>query len=149
MILFIGLLFTIIYTAFFGIIDGNLAWYIDVGSLLLVLTPPVFLLIITKDGKAICRYIKSSFKKNSTYNKCELDIIARAAKNAMKIILAAGGFSFLSGLTLMLRNLDDPQMLGPYLSVMIVSLLYSIGLAYFTFFPLKAWAEKKSKATEQ
>ena len=143
MILFSGLIFTIVYTAIIGIIDGELAWFIDMASLFFILVPLLFFLFITKNGKTIYSYIKTSFKKNRTYSKCELNNIAHAAKNAMKIILASGGFSFLSGLAIMLRRLDGPQMLGPYFSIMITSLLYSIGLSYFSFFPLKVWAEKK------
>ena len=148
MILFAGLLFTILYTAFVGLIGGELAWYIDAASFFFVLVPLIFFLFITKNGKSIYGYIKSSFRKDYVFSEGELEIIARAAGNAMRIILAAGGFSSLIGLVITLRRLDDPQILGPYLSVMITSLLYSIGLAYFVFFPLKVWAEKKMKASE-
>ena len=149
MILFAGILFTILYTAFVAVIGGELAWYIDAASLVFVLAPIAYFLFITKSGKSICGYVKSSFTKNYAYVEDELDGIAGAAKNAMKVTLAAGGTSFLIGLMIILRRLDDPQILGPYFSVMLVSLLYSVGISYFVFFPLQVWAEHKIKASER
>ena len=146
MILFTGILFTILYIAFVAVIGGELAWYIDAASLVFVLAPLAYFLLITKNGKSICCYVKSSFTKNYAYVKGELDSIAGAAKNAMKVTLAAGGVSFLIGLMIILRRLDDPQTLGVYFSVMLVSLLYSLGISFFVFFPLQAWAENKIKA---
>ena len=149
MILFTGVLFTILYIAFVAVIGGELAWYIDFASLVFILAPLVYFLFITKSGKSICGYIKSSFTRNYTYVKWELDNIASAAKNAIKVTLAAGGVSFLIGLMMILRRLDDPKTLGVYLSIMFVSLLYSVGIGFFVFFPLQAWAENKIKTSEQ
>ena len=149
MILFAGVLFTIIYVAFVAVIGGELAWYVDAASFVFVLAPLVYFFLITKSGKSICSYVKSGFTKNYAYARGELDSIAGAAKNAMKVTLAAGGISFLIGLMIVLRRFDDPQMLGPYLSVMLVSLLYSLVISFFVFFPLQAWAENKIKASEK
>ena len=143
MILFAGILFTILYTALIAVIGGELVWYFDLASLTFVLVPLVFFLLITKYGKSLFGYIKSSLKKNYSYSEDELRNIASAAKSATKVTLTAGWFSFLIGLIIVLRTIDVPQMTGAYLSVMIISLLYSAGIGYFVLFPLQAWAEYK------
>jgi flagellar motor component MotA len=42
-----------------------------------------------------------------------------------------------------LYYLDAKDKIGPNLAVSLITLLYSITVSYFVFFPLQAWAENK------
>ena len=143
MILFIGLLFLVLFTVFSGTMVNTVLMFIDAPSLILILVPLMFFLLVTKDGSVLTGYIKSSFKKNYEYGKYELESIAKASKNAIKITLAAGAFSFLVGLIAVFGNLDDPRRIGPALAVSLISSLYSIGISFFVFCPVQVWAENK------
>ena len=88
-------------------------------------------------------YIKSSLKKDYQYTKAELESIADALRNTLKLTLAMGGFGFMSGLIIALGNLSSPEMLGPIVAISLISVFYAIAISYFVFFPTQVWAENK------
>lgn len=145
MIIFGGLLFSVVLTYIIGLLCGGVVWLIDFPSLLIIVLPMIFFFCTTKSGGVIGGYIKSSFKKNHEYGAAELQVIALAAKNTVKVILAAGWLGFFAGLIAMLANMDTPTQIGPILAVSLVSLYYAIAISYFMFFPVQAWAENKAK----
>jgi flagellar motor component MotA len=143
MLIIAGFLFAVLFTAFVGAIDGGLYRYINIPSLVIILAPLVFFLCVSKSGGIIIGYIKASLKRDHEYEQAELESIATAAKNTVRIIHAAGGFGFILGLIAVLANINAPEAFGRSLSVSLIVVLYSIVISFFVFFPLQAWAENR------
>lgn len=68
-----------------------------------------------------------------------------AMKNTIKFTLATGGFGFVAGLMACLVHMQTPGQFAVNLSVSLITLIYSIAIGFFVFFPTKAWAENKIK----
>lgn len=149
MILLIGCLFSVVFIFLMGTTLGGIAGYaLDPGSLMFILLPVAFLLCVTSDGKTIGRYIKKSFGKKPQYDEIELKHISAAAKSVVIVVLAAGCFVFLMGnITLLFFfEFDNPNAInifGKNLSAGLISLLYAVAIAFFVFYPLRAWAQHK------
>jgi len=145
MILFLGFLFMLFFFAVIGVSAGSFAitMLINLPALLLILIPMLFFLLVTKSGKIIGKYISTSFKKNNTYTKTELEQLSSAIKNTIKFILAAGGFCFIAFLVISLGYIGSPEQLGPNLANCLLSLTYAIAIGFFVFFPVLAWVENK------
>lgn len=150
MIILAGLLFTLLFFAVMG------AWcqldfyrLVDIESLLIIAVPLLLFLAITKSGKTICRYIKSSFIKDYDFSKFELVSIKIAAKNGSIFTLAVGLLGFFWGLNSILSHLyfDESGWLGVMMSSIQMNFLviiYSIAIVAFVLFPLKTWADNKA-----
>ena len=121
----------------------------DLPAALFILIPLTFFLIVTKSGKVIRRYIKSSFIKEYTYTKIELNSITTAIKNIIKFLLASGGFCFFIGIMAAFAFFFEKQLLGPIIVSSILSLFYAIAFGFFVFFPTQAWAENKINALSE
>ena len=119
---------------------------IDMPSALIVIVPLVFFLIVSKSGSVIGRYMKASFTKDHAYTGPELAGLSAAIRNTIKFLIGIGVFGFLIGLLGTLVVLNRPDMLGPNIAVSLITVLYSITLSYFVFFPTQAWAENKLNA---
>ena len=143
MILIIGFLFMVLIFAGLSAITGMGPGIIDFPSALLVIIPLVFFFLVTKSGKNIGRYLKSSFRKDHTYTITELKAVCAAADNSVKFIYGIGAFGFLFGIVGALMYLENKEALGPNLAISLITLLYAIGVSAFMFLPLKFWAENK------
>ena len=143
MILFLGFLFMLFFFAVIGVSSGSLSMLINLPALLLILIPMLFFLLVSKSGKIIGKYISTSFKKNNTYTKTELEQLSSAIKNTTKFILAAGGFCCIACMVISLGFIGSPEHLGPNLANSLLSFTYSIAISFFVFFPVQAWAENK------
>jgi flagellar motor component MotA len=108
-----------------------------------------FFLYVTKSGKVLIQYIRAGFVKNYNYSITELKNIAAVIKNLIKITHAAGGIGVVIGFITFLYNYDGISKMGPPLAIISFSLLYSIALSYFVFFPVRVWAEGKIGEAEQ
>ena len=147
MLLIFGFLLMLFTFALTGGLSGlAFVQMIDLPSVLFIIVPLIFFLIISKSGSVIGRYFKTSFIKEHTYTGSELAGLAAAIRNTIKFTLGTGGVGFLFGLIAILRNLQMREMLGPNLSVSLFTVLYSIMISYFIFFPTQAWAENRLNA---
>jgi flagellar motor component MotA len=131
-----------------GIFTGMAAVFIDLPSVLLVLVPLFFFLFTSKSGKVLGRYIKTSFKKESSYIGTELKTLSVALKHAIKFTAALGGFGFLAGGIAALGYLGAKESLGPILALSLITLTYSVMIICFVFIPVQAWADIKITALE-
>jgi len=143
MLLIIGFLFMLIIFSVIGILSGAYRAFIDLPSALLVLVSLIFFCLVSKSGKIIGNYIKTSFKKEHIYTASELTSLSTAIKNTSKFILSVGGFGFLTGVIAALIYLDSKDRLGPFLATSLITLMYSITISCFALFPTQAWAENK------
>jgi flagellar motor component MotA len=143
MLLLVGLLFTVLLFYLVGAVSGMVAFFVDIPSALLILLPLIFFLLASKSGKIIGAYITSSFRKDYPYTRGELENIALVMKRTVRFVLATGGFGFVAGLIGTLANLGAPERLGPNLAVSLITLVYSVAVSFFVFFPVQVWAENK------
>jgi len=143
MLLIIGFLFMLFIFAVISILSGAYRAFIDLPSVLLVFVPLLFFCLVSKSGKIIGNYIKTSFKKKHVYTATELTALSTALKNTGKFILLVGGFGFLTGVIAALIYLDSKDRLGPFLATSLLTLMYAITISCFALFPTQAWAENK------
>ena len=143
MLFVLGFIFMVLFFAFIGIFSGAAAIFIDFPSAILILAAVIFFLLTTKSGKVLGGYFKSSFKKDHSYTRAELESISAAVKNTVKFILAAGFFGFLAGLIAALAYVGAPEKIGPNLAISLLSITYAISTGFFVFFPAQAWAENR------
>jgi len=143
MLLIIGILFTIVVFAVLVMLFHLSSVFINIPSLLFLLSFLLFFLFVSKSGKIILMYFKTSFKKEYVYKKTELESISLAIKNIIKYIIASGIFGFITFIIVCLANLESKEVLGPALAMSLTSLTYSIAISYFIFFPVKVWADNK------
>ena len=145
MLLIIGFLFMVLFIFIAtGSLSGmGLGQMIDLPSALIVIISLIFFLILSKSGSVIGRYFKTSFTKEHTYTGSELAELLAAIRNTIKFTLGTGGVGFLFGIIAMLMNLADRQMIGPNLAVSLFTVLYSVTISFFVFYPTQAWAENK------
>ena len=149
MLLFIGLLFTILIYAVIGKTAGFLGIIADKWSLLIILGSLIYFLIASKCAGVIGRYIVSSFKKNYVYTINEITKLSAAIKNTIKFILAAGGFVFVTFAIVSLGHIGAPEKLGGSLGICLSSLTYALAISFFIFFPAQVWAENKINSLEK
>jgi flagellar motor component MotA len=55
----------------------------------------------------------------------------------------------MAGLIAALAHLGSPDNLGPNLAISLMTLMYSIVISFFVFFPTQAWAENKIKTFQK
>jgi len=146
MFLCIGFLFMSFILAIVSILSNAGTIFIDMPSATLILVCLIFYCLVSKSGKIIGNYIKTSFKKEYIYTATELASLSVALKNTIKFTLAVGGFGFMIGLVATLYYLGSPDNLAPNLAVSLITLTYSIMISCFVFFPVQAWAENKIAA---
>jgi len=144
MLLFIGFLFMVFIFAVTTILTGAYtALFIDMPSATLIIVSLIFFCIVSKSGKILGKYIKTSFKKDYVYTATELAALSKALKNTIKFTFLVGGFFFLAGVIAALRYLDTKDMIGPNLALALMTVIYAITVNGFVFLPVKAWAENK------
>ena len=121
--LVLGILFVLI-TAW--MCAGNIIWYLDTPSLLLILALMLILLFMSGLSKDFFRGIAFFFGKNKeiTFEEWKR---ALAAFKLVLIALPMGGFAAtLIAFVAIIGNLDDVSKLGPSMAVAILTLLYSL-----------------------
>lgn len=125
--LILGILF-ILWTA--QTVSGNIAWFLDMPSLFLVVVMTGILLFMSGLLRDFIRGIGFFFGKKNTLDSVEL----RRAKAAYKLVLIAlplGGFvmTLIAIVAIIgLVNVNDVSTLGPNLAVAILTLLYGLVL---------------------
>jgi flagellar motor component MotA len=143
MLIIFGFFVMIFMFFFIGKLSDMAQVFINLPSVALIVIPFCFYLIASKSGKITGKYIKFSFAKAHAWTANELDSICAAMKNTIKFILAMGIFCFIAGLIVCLGYLGTPERFGPNLAVSLCTLVYSIAISFFVFFPVQAWTENK------
>lgn len=144
----VGLLFGIIFIlANAWLCAGNIIWYLDSPSLLLIVILMLILLFMCGLTKDFFRGIAFFFGKNK---KLEAEEVKRSMA-AFKLILIAlpigGAAASLIAFVAILGKLNEPATLGPRLAVAILTLLYSLILEVLLLpIAAKLWAMDKTQA---
>ena len=143
MLLIFGFLFMVIVFAVVGIVSQFFHTLINLPSALLILIPLLFFLFVSKSGSVIAKYFGTSFKRDYAHTLAELEGLSVAIKNTVKFILATGVFNCVTFAIISIGHMGTPEKLGPNLAICLTSLIYSIAISYFVFFPVQAWAENR------
>jgi len=123
----------------------EVASLISLYSLLVIIFACLLYLFISGNNRIFFGYLKKDFRKKPVYEKIELDNISSALGGLIKVSLGTGALVFIFCLISILYRLDDPASIGPNLAVSLLTVIYSISISLFVFFPTKAWADKNSK----
>ena len=143
MLFIVGFLFMVFIFAVVSMFSGVSTLFIDLPSASMILVPLLFFFFASKSGKILGKYVKTSFRKEHKYSETELAAFSAAVKNTVKFILVIGVFCFVEGVIVCMTYLDSRDKLGPNLAITLITLMYSIAVSCFVFFPAQVWAENK------
>ena len=107
---------------------GNVAWFIDALSLLVILLFDGMILLssgLTKDFNNAFRMVLKNGKEEGL---SEIKRAIEAVVLVRKTTMAAGVFSMIFGMIMAIGALADPYMLGPNLAVACLTLLYALAV---------------------
>jgi len=143
MLLIIGFLFMVVILVCVSVLTGVGGVYADMPSFLFVLIPLIFFFFVSKSGKILCEYIKTSFKREHVYTVTELTSLSTAVKNTIRFLFFICGFGFFTGLITVLAFLGSPENIGPNAAIALLTVLYPVLISGFVFFLVQPWAENK------
>lgn len=138
---FIGLIVFFI-TLIYSILVGQQGWgsllnFTDIPSLFIIAFITVPMLIASGLFNDFKRSFKVMVNKHIKFTKLELQRSLEAINLTMKLIMYSGFLGSLIGLVTMLRNLDDPNAIGPNCAVMLLTVFYALFLSLI-FMPIQA-----------
>ena len=87
--------------------------------------------------------------KDRRGSSAELEECADSWELAIKTLLSTGVTGFLIGLVLMLVNLNDPSLIGPYLAVALITILYALFLILVFLLPGRYILVRKMKESQK
>ncbi len=111
--------------------------FLDMPSLLLVLLLTVPVLISSGLFKDFHNAFRIAFSKKNNNSLIKIKRAAEAVNMMIRALLCSGTFLFLLSLVTILGHLDDPSLLGPYLSTTFLCLIYACGIAILLL-PIKS-----------
>lgn len=128
-------------------IDGGgfgiyrLRYLLDIPSIviMLLLTAPVlFRNGVWKDFKRAWRLLNRNYTCHLSELRRSLDVVEMVQKQ----VIYAGGLGVLLSLITMLHDLSDPATLGPYMAVIILTMLYAL-IIEMMFLPLQLEVKRR------
>lgn len=127
---FISVLALIITSIFFFIVgpgkgSNMIYWFIDLPSLLPLILFNITMLLsagLLKDFNNAFRFVGRTDQEESM---AKLRRSVEAVRLARRVTLAAGGFDLFFQFILILGRMDSPEMLGPYIAIGMLGLLYA------------------------
>lgn len=87
MFLLFGFLFMFLFFAIVGILSQSFEMLINLPSILLIFVPLLFFLFTSKSGSIIGKYITTSFKRDYTHTRAELEGLSVAIKTRLNSFL--------------------------------------------------------------
>ena len=102
----------------------GITWVIDMPSLMTIVLAQWAVILITGEGKTFIKSLNALFSKK--YVISNQDRLKAVELNILlsKVTVYAALFAFTTGLVFMLGMLGDPSVLGPIISVSLISLVY-------------------------
>ena len=110
---------------------GNLAYFIDLPSLIIVVIPTLGLAIGNFSWKTYKKTWSIPFGNPENYEQAELIETHKCVNYMGNMFVIMGLIGSLIGVVLILQNLDDPKMIGPAAAISIMTLFYSVILKGF------------------
>ena len=123
---------------FFGIISGgSIILFIDIPSLLIVGGILIGGTLISFGFAVPLKSLKEALFRGGVQSLDELKLYVNFFNLASQLSIAGGIVGTLIGNINMLAHMDDPSLIGPSMSVALITVLYGIVLSEFVFQPLK------------
>ena len=110
---------------------GNLAYFVDLPSLIIVVIPTLGLAIGNFSWKTYKKTWSIPFGNPENYEQSELIATHKCVNYMGKMFVIMGLIGSLIGVVLTLQTLDDPKMIGPAVAISIMTLFYSVILKGF------------------
>ena len=110
---------------------GNLAYFIDLPSLIIVVIPTLGLAIGNFSWKTYKKTWSIPFGNPENYEQSELIETHKCVNFMGNMFVIMGLIGSLIGVVLTLQTLDDPKMIGPAVAISIMTLFYSVMLKGF------------------
>ncbi len=144
----VGIAAMVVFLCLIGVVSGTrLNYYLDVESILAVVGLTSLMLAITGQFGALFKGVKTAttwnVSKLSEISTKEYAIMIRALTFTIHMNLTGGLLGFVVSIIGLLRNLSTPEVIGPNLSVALLTLFYAalfniILLGYRTILEKKA-----------
>ncbi len=109
----------------------NLAYFIDIPSLIFVVIPTLGLAIGNFSWKTYKKTWLIPFGNPENYEQSELIETHKCVNYMGNMFIIMGLIGSLIGVVLILQNLDDPKKIGPAVAITIMTLFYSVILKGF------------------
>ena len=144
-------LFLIIVPIVAGMImSGGVAQFIDPPSAFIVIVPTIGTLLVAYKGSFILS-VTAIWKERRATVFDDKDLLTAIAfwQTVGTCAVGYGCLGFFIGLIAMLGSLDDPSMLGPFLAVGLIAVMYGLIAKYLVAEPIIALlkTKKRSKRT--
>ena len=110
---------------------GNLLYFLDMPSLLLIVIPTISLTIGNFSWKTYKKTWEIPFGNPENFDQSELIETHKCVNYMGNMFVIMGLVGNLIGVVLLLQNLDDPEMVGPSVAIAIMTLFYSVILKGF------------------
>ena len=110
---------------------GNLAYFLDLPSLIIVVIPTLGLSIGNFSWKTYKKTWSIPFGTPENFEQSELIETHKCVKYMGNMFVIMGLIGSLIGVVLTLQTLDDPKMIGPAVAISIMTLFYSVILKGF------------------
>ena len=132
----------ILLTAFMVGIGSNLASMIDIPSAIITIGAALGMLWFS--GASVGGMVTAVFSGSVTPD--QLKAAATGWRLAATYLMAAGAIGTIIGLVIMLKNMDDPALLGPGCAIAILTILYGLFLAFGICQPLASRLDDRAAA---
>lgn len=106
--------------------QGSVVWFIDMPSLVVILLFDVTILLSAGLGKDFNNAFRMMVKKEQEDSVTAVKRAIEAVRLVRKTTLAAGVFSMMFSLIMVMGQLGNPEMFGPNLAVASLTLLYAL-----------------------
>lgn len=125
---------------------GDIMWYFDMPSLVLIVVLMLILLFMCGLTKDFLRGVAFFFRKNKEMEETELKRTLAAFKLVLTALPIDGLIASLIAAITILGKLNDTTALGPYMVVAILTLLYSLVIEILLLpVAAKLWAMEKAE----
>ena len=110
---------------------GNLAYFLDLPSLIIVVIPTLGLSIGNFSWKTYKKTWSIPFGNPEHYEQSELIETHKCVNYMGNMFVIMGLIGSLIGVVLILQNIDEPKMVAPAVAIAIMTLFYSVILKGF------------------
>ena len=115
------------------LMGGNLAMFVNLPSIIIVLGGCVFMSMGAHGAGGVLQALGAGFSASEDENAKHHLAVLRTVRTTL---CASGAVGFLIGLVQMLANLSDPSAIGPAMAVALLTMFYAVFLAELVVAPM-------------
>jgi len=138
-IIFIGVLCSPIFLSSSG------RYFFDFSILITIIGINISMVIATTSFGDLMYALKVIIKGSGKQDKDQLDKGISILNLLFKVTIVSGVLISIVEFIIMMRTLDSPSSIGPYISVVLLSVLYSLIISFFFILPGKYILDKHLK----